>query len=889
MKKWKLIAIISSVLVVAAIATTLVIIFTKKPAEEKIISDYKYPSVQPSLSNKDDAYITLGNRKITNEELYNTAILSYGLNALNDAIDEKLLKDITYTEDEFNNHKKEVFATYNSIDEDEVDFENADQINQYEKQMAIQGYHNSEEMDAAIALDLKRTKYAEGEFEKLLTAYTPTEAQPLFYGTSQIEAAIEALYPSTAKAIYITFRSEAEANKAILASGLKDAKTKDEVINAFVTLYNLVNVTPIDAETLPTYTQSELSSISSTISTAVFNTLKDIESCDKLTDAYLSTPKKYMSGYYYIALKVNTVKSLTATDYINGVKANSTEENILKVSKKLYDQTFNASIISAYLYELRCNKNIKIFDERLDYAFKTTSDSQLSYLEDTTAKYEMTTEENATYVATLDGISITADELFTILSKRYGTLVVVQFMNFYMFFNDAYSNVYNYETKTKGDQFDKMFEETVEYLRSDLEAGNFVEYGFESTYGWENFVHDYFGVTDINEAVLVGDAYSNALEKFTAAMYNVTSNEAIQIYEKLVNLYVDKSISEKDYEDFVATIDKDLYENTILYQICKNFHDYFSVQATTINAYIDVNGDGKNDELTADDKIAMATLVEAIYLLAKTNPSKVESIKGTDAKDDLAKLILQALQSNQYSPISTLTGDLDNRIKTLVSIYNNSSLNDSVFGPYKKIGIRFDLNTSITYTDQSATGAFKDTLKGLWNDILKGNLKLDNNEVVTFPYAEEVNSIVTAIEADFNGSYYTVPTLHDEENSLTKIILTGATNATWYRYTEEYQEICPSIERLEILVRYYLLSLENDEEYTKEEKEFVAKNAPATYESNYSTNNIVPVYEYLVSDEVLQELVYNIRLNFINNGTFKFTNLALKDECLKLMDLIYNE
>lgn len=889
MKKWKLIAIISSVLVVAAIVTTLVIIFTKKPVEEKITSDYKYPSVQPTLSNKDDVYISVGSRDITNEDLYSTAILSYGLSCLNDIIDEKLLKDITYTEEEFVAHKKEVYASYNGIKEEEVDLNNAEQTAKYEKQMTIQGYHTSSEMDEAIALDLKRTKYAEAEYQKVFSAYTPTNEQPLFYSNTQIKSVIESLYPSTVEAIYISFRSEAEANKAINASGLKNATTKEEVINAFISMYNMIHEEAIDLTTIPTYTQSELSSISSTISSTVFSTLKDIETEEVLTDCYIATPKKYLTGYYYIALKVKTNNAYKLETYIQGVRDNSETEEITKISEELYDQTFTASIISAFLYELRCNKNIKIFDERLDYAFKSSCDSSLSYLSDTKAVYNMTTDESAEFVATLDGVTVTADELFALISKRYGTLVAVQYMNFYMFFNDAYSDVYNFETKEKGQQFDSVYAETVEYLRSDLEAGNFKDYGFEMTYGWENFIRDYFGVTDINEAVLVGDAYNSALEQFTGSLYAVTSDEAIQIYEMLEKLYVEKSISTVDYEAFIATLDKEKYENTILYQICKNFNDYFQVKATTIDAFIDVNGDGVCDKLTEENKTSITTLVDAIYYLAKTNPSKVESIKGTTAKDELARNILTALFNNQYSPTSSLTGNFDNRVKQLINVFNYSNLNDSVFGPYKKLGIRLNISTSQTYTDASATGALKDTLKGLWNDILMGKLKLDNGEVCLFEYAEEVNTPVTALDAGFNGSFYAVPTLIDSENTLTKVILTGATNATWYRYTEEYQELCPSYERLEILVKYYLLSLESDETYTKEEEEFFAKNTPSTYESNYSTNNIIPVYEYLISDEIMEDVVYNIRLELLNNDTFKFSNASLKEECLKLMDLIYNE
>ena len=100
MKKWKLIAIISSVLIVVALATTLIIIFTRNNNKPDNGSTYKYPSVEPSLSNPNDVFIQLGSRGVTNLEIYNTGILSYGLNVLNDLIDTKLFSDLNISDEE---------------------------------------------------------------------------------------------------------------------------------------------------------------------------------------------------------------------------------------------------------------------------------------------------------------------------------------------------------------------------------------------------------------------------------------------------------------------------------------------------------------------------------------------------------------------------------------------------------------------------------------------------------------------------------------------------------------------------------------------------------------------------------------------------------------------
>ena len=118
MKKWKLIAIISSVLIVVALATTLIIIFTRNNNKPDDGSTYKYPSVEPTLSNPNDVFIQLGSRGVTNLEIYNAGILSYGLNVLNDLIDTKLFSDLNISDEELLNHKRSIYATYNEIEED---------------------------------------------------------------------------------------------------------------------------------------------------------------------------------------------------------------------------------------------------------------------------------------------------------------------------------------------------------------------------------------------------------------------------------------------------------------------------------------------------------------------------------------------------------------------------------------------------------------------------------------------------------------------------------------------------------------------------------------------------------------------------------------------------
>lgn len=906
MKKWKLIAIISSVVIVVGLAITLIIIFTHhnpKPADE---SSYKYPSVEPSLTDPDGTFMKLGGRNLTNQEVYNTGILSYGLNVLNDLIDEQLLSDISVSDEELLNHKKSIYATYNGIAEDEVDFENEEQQTTFRKQMIRQGYLTDETVEKAIVLDTKRTLYAKAEFNKLIASYVPTEERPLYYTEAQIKQAISALYPDTLKAVILTFRSEAEANKLLKAVGVDSEKansgwcdlegnrlSKDEIIQKFIQMQNILNGTAVDEAS--TYKQSEVSSISNTISNYLFNTATPIKtvSAEKLTDAYTTKPKKYVTGYYYLALSIEKNTLLTPASYLEGLKQEPLPENIEAVSKKLFDNAFVATIINAFLYELRGMWEIEIYDERLDYSYYKTAQSLVGTLASAKHAYQMTTSESSDYVAKLykDGktIAITADQLYHELSERYGVLIAIQYMNFYLFYRAPYSAVYNYETKTKGANFDAEYQSSVYYLKEQLEAGDFKDQGFDANYGWEHFLRDYFGATDLDEALLVGDAYSEAINRFDESYLVTETPTSRAIYDKMIDAYINRSISIDEYESYVASLDEADYANTILYQIVKNFTTYYYVNATSLTAFYDQNGDTKADEITSEQEDEASVILEAFYYLARVNPKNSSNIHGTTASMTFAKEFLNALNSSTYAPITKIDGStIDARLESLISLYNKASVNDSVLGPYKVKGLRFKLETNAACVDNGSNNEIDKAYRSAWQQILMGGLGLDNGNLAKFNYAEQVNSAVTALSATgFDNDQYTIPSVIKMNNQIIKTYLTGAVNATWYRYTEGLQDYAPDTERLAVLVTYYELSLK--QELTDEEEKTYHKYSPATFEKNYLTNTVVACYNYLLSDDLMQKVVYDLYQKYLGDETFKFSREYMKDECLQFMEVVYTK
>ena len=69
-------------------------IFTIASCKEDV---YKYPSQVP-LYTSDGIFAEIGNLKISNKDIYNRLVQSYGLEEIENAIDAELLKDVTLNE-----------------------------------------------------------------------------------------------------------------------------------------------------------------------------------------------------------------------------------------------------------------------------------------------------------------------------------------------------------------------------------------------------------------------------------------------------------------------------------------------------------------------------------------------------------------------------------------------------------------------------------------------------------------------------------------------------------------------------------------------------------------------------------------------------------------------
>ena len=89
MKRIKLLLtrILPCLLVIACVFT----VISCKPSSTKT-----YPSVSPTISDPEGTFMTIGSHKVTKKAVYDRLVQNYGLDALKDLINEKIVENETY-------------------------------------------------------------------------------------------------------------------------------------------------------------------------------------------------------------------------------------------------------------------------------------------------------------------------------------------------------------------------------------------------------------------------------------------------------------------------------------------------------------------------------------------------------------------------------------------------------------------------------------------------------------------------------------------------------------------------------------------------------------------------------------------------------------------------
>lgn len=538
-------------------------VFTIVSCKDK--NKYQYPTEFPEYTNT-DVFVEIDNLKVTNKDLYNRLIQSYGLEVLKNTIDAQLLADVVLSEKQEQDFANQILnLKYGTTDLDSLtEEEKAEALKSFEDNMLSNGLHITQSGDND---PLYYENYYRLEFKRYVKTLEVLKAEIKEYNDEALEndedpyfsdddylSYFTANFHKTYKLIIVTFDSEKQA-KEVMAScdidlsrlagnwystSTEKEMTDEQIKDAFKNMYEKVYGQECSGAT--SYTYDQLYNITSSSSKDGVIATKALELAD---GEYTHGPLLYTNRYYlmyaeeiskeYVNDTNDDIKFADTDEYI---KEKDAKNNITAITDALKDALYEDVIISSIISdedyydntiarvmnELRQEAGLEIFAEGLEVSYKLNYNSAYSALDITDYDaFKATSNTSKTEVAKWNGGSLTVDQMFEALSDRYGALVTLLFMQQYVVLNSEHNTVVNYVTGDILDQdkYNDYVEADIDAYKESFEEGNFASYGFPAEYGWSNFLRDYIGLS--SEAAIIVDfnstLYEDVLALYTKALY----------------------------------------------------------------------------------------------------------------------------------------------------------------------------------------------------------------------------------------------------------------------------------------------------------------------------------------------------------------------------------
>lgn len=687
---------------------------------------YKHPKNTPTLSNPNEIFLSIGDKNLTNEQVYNRLLQTYGINTVISWMDSIILKD-TVIEDQDSFEEQMNYIIYGTTDKSTLtDEQIAEADKAFEENMLAQGYQTEAEWKAYYELEFKL--YSEGlkSFEQYIDKLNADEDETKhILSEEEYQVAYETLYQSDYTVILLTFDSEHEARKILKENNVDvnaltfgwqnnegvayDAAGIKEV---FTNIYNSMNK---DGQAEKTYAfnsktySNELTKISSVISNKVAS-LETME--ENLQKSYTHAPLA-AGNRYYLVLKVSETE-------VEEKYENATDEQKAEVKKYLMETLLSSDYL-LYAAQLKhVASSVKFYDEALEIAYKNyynTNVEKIGIKLEKNQEFKTTKNESKKVVAeiTVNGVKheLTADELFERLVKQYGySLSLLYVQEYHILSNPEYNKVTEYLTGKILDKetYDKYYKTDVQKYKDDLKKGAYEAEGFPANYGWKEFMVDYLGVSTEFELMHV----------YGSSIYNAAETKYVE------DIYMDEEVTEEVDGEQVIVKTKD---QAVQDEMQKIFDEFYSASMIGAYAYYDADLNGIADEMTEEQTAEAKKLVDLIYETAKTN--RAEETNGT-----LAAGLEKAI--NEYKA--------------------TAFFEVNKWQEFKKAGLKVALVTSTTYTNTSSVAdEIKAEAKAQWQLVkdyktLEGNSNVDPIGQTLDPgYRRSINNKVYYVTSEVFG------------------------------------------------------------------------------------------------------------------------------------------
>ena len=488
--------------------------------------------------------------------------------------------------------------------------------------------------------------------------------------------------------IIVTFDSEYQARQSMQKHGIDLNKlngnwvingveaTTETIKDVFKAMYAEVNASN-SAEV--EYTPEDLNKLSSTISSAVYEL--DPLSEETLKTSYTHAPKTYGSRYF---LALNIAENDEDVE----------EFNKDDIEHALVENTMTEHYITKIFGEKYIEMGLKFYDQGLETRYIATFNDaykQLGITEYTA--FEATNEESSTVVAsyTLNGTKkeITAQALYEKLVAQYGAALSLSLLQQYsVLSNSEYNKVYNILTGDVIDQekYDKYYKADVQEYKSAFEAGDYADSGFPASYGWENFIRDYIGVTHESDIMISLDS----------SLYK----DAQDILAKTIWLDHKEETNEETGETTVTPDD-----SRVQAEMEKIFNEFYSASIIGVYVFQDKDLDNVGDYFETPDTDSDASASALVTLIYEKAAQKVEDEKH-------------------------LNKTLESALNDVVNEYKLASTSNPVWGTFKTQGYRATAMSNVSYTNTSAINeALSNEIKALWDKVIavKDSIDKDGN------------------------------------------------------------------------------------------------------------------------------------------------------------------
>lgn len=540
----------------------------------------------PNISESDAYFLSADDYGITRQKVYDSLKSNSGYSLLIDLIDQHLLQDVNgknYLDlvEESAIDESIDNAAYSNNKDGLTTEEQEEKLEAYYENMFLAGFRTEDAVRAYHRLVLARKLYVKDvvqeEYEDNLAS---TDEDKVDYITEQqITTYFNNNYKQDAASIIVPFATRNDVNLALQSLGIKlsnnetkwvkvvdgdtaadgDDLTQQEIVEAFIKLYNMVNAFklenyPTETETLKAgehynvvgeevefvyefgqesfliHTHKEVNAMNASLANLLYNTLKNVGA--EGSGNFYTPNARYYGTKHYLVLKLEVSEALEVADVRD------------EIIEELLEQKVSNAKVNTEMNNLRVDNSLVIYDVAIENTYVSQNPT-----------FSKTKKASSTLVAQLDGFEVTVDALFEALVNRSGVIVAMDALNYEMLLRSDYNTTYDILTKEVLDKAKwQEYKIAVNDTKRAFSTGQFQ--GYNPSMGWDNFMKAYYNVNNEEELMLTF-LYRDVFMEYSKEIASLDfDSNWDNVYLPLMNQIKDEFFSVTGIHLLIQAVDK---------------------------------------------------------------------------------------------------------------------------------------------------------------------------------------------------------------------------------------------------------------------------------------------------------------------------------------------